>query len=165
MKYLKKFKLFESEDNEQIIREIEDIFSGIGDFGLEVDDIYSGTSLSLGGRDIVTDHREFEMILGPDGKWIGTFQSFSIRLKSKNKNIDGFYIDEGFFQELKDSIGHVESQLGLELNSLYLRTSSGVWFKDVDTLQKWIEELPFAQRASLKWVLYLDLTFKINEQI
>lgn len=162
MKYLKKFKLFESQDNEQIVQEIKDIFSGIDDFGLEVDDVYSSTSLSIGERDIVTDHREFEMILGPDGKWTGTFQSLSIRLKSKNKE---FYIDESLFQELKDCIGHVESQLGLKLNNLYLRTSNGVWFKDVDTLQKWIEELPFAQRSSLKWVLYLDLTFKINEQI
>jgi hypothetical protein len=102
------------------------------------------------------------MILGPDGKWTGTFQSLSIRLKSKNKE---FYIDESLFQELKDCIGHVESQLGLKLNNLYFRTSNGVWFKDVDTLQKWIEDLPFAQRSSLKWVLYLDLTFKINEQI
>ena len=41
-------------------------------------------------------------------------------------------------------------------------TFDGVWFNNVDTMEKYINELPFAKKVSLKWISYLDLTFKIK---
>lgn len=166
MKRIKSFKLFEtssdnSEKNARIAQEIEDIFSTIQESGLYVADVYSGNSLSMGTRDIVTDHRDFQSNIGPDGRWDATFKSLSVRLKHKNKTHDGFEIQDDFYEELKDAIGHAESLYGLKLRNLYLRTSNGVWFKDVDTMKSWINELPFAQRRSLRWVLYLDVTFEV----
>ena len=173
MKRIKSFKLFEtssdnSEKNARIAQEIEDIFSTIQESGLEVSDVYSGNSLSMGTKDIVTDHRDFQTNIGPDGRWEASFKSLNVRLKSKNKALDGFtiqnnfYEDFDFYEELKDSIGHAESLYGLKLRNLYLRTSNGVWFKDVDTMKKWIDDLPFAQRSSLRYVLYLDMTFEVT---
>jgi len=154
-----------SEENSQIAQEIEDIFSSIQEFGLEVTDVYSGNSLSMGTKEIVTDHRDFQSNIGPDGRWDATFKSLNVRLKSKNKAHDGFEIQDSFYKELKDAIGHAESLYGLELRNLYLRTSNGAWFKDVDTMQNWINDLPFAQRSSLRWVLYLDVTFEIMNDL
>ena len=168
MKRIQSFKLFESsEKKERIAQEIEDIFSTIQESGLEVSDVYSGNSLSMGTRAIITDHRDFETNFTPDGKWEASFKSLNVRLKSKNKALDGFTIQNNFYeefdfyQELKDSIGHAESLYGLKLRNLYLRTSNGVWFKDVDTMKKWIDDLPFAQKSSLRYVLYLDITFEV----
>lgn len=162
MKRIKSFKLFESTENKaNIAQEIEDIFSIVQESGLEVSDVYSGNSLSMGTRDVITDHREFHSNIGPDGRWDRTFQSINVRLKSKDKSLNGFMIQDDFFEELKDAIGHTESLYGLELRNLYLRTANGAWFKDVDTMKNWIEDLPFAQKRSLKYVLYLDITFEV----
>jgi hypothetical protein len=171
MKRIKSFKLFESSERTKIAQEIEDIFSTIQESGLEVSDVYSGNSLSMGAKDIVTDHRDFQTNIGPDGRWDASFKSLNVRLKSKNKALDGFtiqnnfYEDFDFYDELKDAIGHIESLYGLELRNLYLRTSNGVWFKDVDTMKKWIDELPLKQRSSLRYVLYLDITFEVTSDL
>jgi hypothetical protein len=172
MKRIKSFKLFESSENKvNIAQEIEDIFSTIQESGLEVSDVYSGNSLSMGTKDIITDHRDFQNNFTPDGRWEASFKSLNVRLKSKNKALDGFtiqntfYEDFDFYEELKDSIGHSESLYGLKLRNLYLRTSNGVWFKDVDTMKKWIDDLPFAQKSSLRYVLYLDITFEVMDDL
>jgi len=162
MKRIKSFKLFESTENKaNIAQEIEDIFLIVQESGLEVSDVYSGNSLSMGTRDVITDHREFHSNIGPDGRWDRTFQSINVRLKSKDKSLNGFMIQDDFFEELKDAIGHTESLYGLELRNLYLRTANGAWFKDVDIMKNWIEDLRFAQKRSLRYVLYLDITFEV----
>ena len=51
MKRIKSFKLFESSERTKIAQEIEDIFSTIQESGLEVSDVYSGNSLSMGTKD------------------------------------------------------------------------------------------------------------------
>ena len=160
MKHIKSYKLFESLKEGDIKQEeIDDIFIGVQDSGLKVDNIYIGNALSIGDREIVTDHREFETILGPDGHYVGSYKSFSIRLKA----IDDFRFDDDLFVELKSSIGHVESEFNLQLGSIYLRTFDGVWFNNVDTMEKYINDLPFAKRSSLRHVSYLDLTFRVLE--
>ena len=162
MKYIKSYKIFESLKEEDITQEeIQDIFIGVQDSGLKVDNIYIGHALSMGDREIVTDHREFETILGPDGHYVGSYKSFSIRLKAIDKN--DFRFDNDLFVELKSSIGHVESEFNLQLGSIYLRTFDGVWFNNVDTMEKYINDLPFAKRSSLRHVSYLDLTFRVLE--
>ena len=162
MKHIKSYKLFESLKEDIRNEEISDIFIHVRDCGLTVEDVYSGHALSMGDRDIVTDHNDFSSILGPDGRYVGSYKSLSIRLK--NENTSSFIIQENLFSELKSAIGHVESQFNLQLSSIYLRTFNGVWFNNVDTMEKYINELPFAKKSSLKHVSYLDLTFKDLEE-
>jgi hypothetical protein len=176
MKFIKPYNTFSQKINEEIdididsaagqkmIDEISDIFVHVRDCGLEVADVYTGHALSMGDREIVDDHREFETILGPDGRYIGSYKSLSIRLrtvKGVNQNERPFfYIEEGLFDELESAISHIESQFDLELGSIYLRTSNGVWFNSVKRMKQYIDQLPFAKKESLKWVTYIDLTFK-----
>ncbi len=176
MKFIKPYNTFSQKINEEIdididsaagqkmVDEISDIFVHVRDCGLEVADVYTGHALSMGDREIVDDHREFETILGPDGRYIGSYKSLSIRLrtvKGENQNERPFfYIEEGLFDELESAISHIESQFDLELGSIYLRTSSGVWFNSVKRMKQYIDQLPFAKKESLKWVTYIDLTFK-----
>ena len=164
MKHIKTYNSFKlnEELDINIIEEISNIFLHVKDCGLEVEDVYSGHALSMGDRDIVTDHNEFSSILGPDGRYVGSYKSLSIRLK--NENTSSFIIQENLFDELKSAIGHVESQFNLQLSSIYLRTLGGIWFNSVDTMEKYINELPFAKKSSLKHVSYLDLTFKDEEE-
>ena len=147
---------------QNIIEEISDIFIHVKDCGLAVEDVYSGHALSMGDRDIVTDHNEFSTILGPDGRYVGSYKSFSIRLVSVNKS--SFSIEDNLFSELESAIKHVESEFNLQLSSIYLRTLGGVWFNNVDTMERYINELPFAKKSSLRHVSYLDLTFKDEEE-
>ena len=172
MKHIKtynSFKLNEELDinidgaaSQNIIEEISDIFIHVKDCGLAVEDVYSGHALSMGDRDIVTDHNDFSTILGPDGRYVGSYKSFSIRLVSVNKS--SFSIEDNLFSELESSIKHVESEFNLQLSSIYLRTLGGVWFNNVDTMERYINELPFAKKSSLRHVSYLDLTFKDIEE-
>jgi len=172
MKHIKtynSFKLNEELDinidgveNQNMIEEISDIFIHVKDCGLEVADVYSGHALSMGDIDIITDHNEFSTILGPDGRYVGSYKSFSIRLKPIERGV--FVIADDFFDELQSSIKHVESQFNLLLGSIYLRTFDGVWFNSVDRMKKYVDELPFAKKESLKWVTYIDLTFKDIEE-
>ena len=166
MKHLKSYKLFESnKESEETVQEISDIFVGLKDCGLEVSGVYTGHSLSLGDKEIVTDHNEFSKI-GPDGRYVGSFKSFSIRLKPfrDSEGRFDFTIDDDIYEELESSIKHVESQFNIELSSIYLRTFDGVWFNSVSRMKKYIDELPFAKRRSLRHVIYLDLTFKYLEE-
>jgi hypothetical protein len=172
MKHIKtynSFKLNEELDididgvaNQNIIEEISDIFVHVKDSGLVVEDVYSGSALSMGNRDIVTDHNDFSSILGSDGRYVGSYKSLSIRLK--NENTSSFTIEENLFSELESAIKHVESEFNLQLNSIYLRTLGGVWFNSVNTMERYINELPFAKKSSLRHVSYLDLTFRDIEE-
>lgn len=163
MRYLKSYKLFESnKESEETVQEISDIFIGVKDCGLEVSDVYTGHALSMGDKEIVTDHNEFSKI-GPDGRYLGSFKSFSIRLKPLEKGV--FAIDDDFFEEVESSIKHVESQFNIELSSIYLRTFDGVWFNSISRMKRYIDELPFAKKQSLRHVIYLDLTFRDLEDI
>jgi len=172
MKHIKtynSFKLNEELDinidgaaGQNIIEEISDIFIHVKDCGLQVENVYSGHALSMGDRDIVTDHNDFSSILGPDGRYVGSYKSLSIRLK--NENTSSFTIEENLFDELQSAVKHVESQFNLQLSSIYLRTLGGVWFNSVDTMERYISELPFAKKSSLRHVSYLDLTFKDEEE-
>jgi len=164
MKHIKtyiSFKLNEELDI-NIIEEISNIFLHVKDLDLEVEDVYSGHALSMGDRDIVTDHNDFSSILGPDGRYVGSYKSLSIRLK--NENTSSFIIQENLFDELKSAIGHVESQFNLKLSSIYLRTLGSIWFNSVDTMERYINELPFDKKSSLRYFSYLDLTFKDEEE-
>jgi hypothetical protein len=163
MRYLKSYKLFESnKESEETVQEISDIFVGVKDCGLEVSDVYTGHALSLGDKEIVTDHNEFSQI-GSDGRYVGSFKSFSIRLKPLERGV--FAIDDDFFEEIESSIKHVESQFNIELSSIYLRTFDGVWFNSISRMMRYIDELPFAKKQSLRHVIYLDLTFRDLEDI
>lgn len=153
MKYLKEFSKF-SDDDKEIFSEIVDIFSYVEDYNLCVDDVYRGNALSIGDKDIIHNHQALELS--------SIFKSISIRLKPKTKG--DFYFDEELYSELKDALKRVESYLGLELNSIYLRTFDGVWFNSIDVMKKYIDELPFAKKSILRHILYIDFTFKdLNE--
>lgn len=174
MKFIKSYGVFYSLNEEldidiygsvsqKVIDEISDIFLGVHDSGLRVDNIYVGHALSIGDREIVTDHTEFETILGPDGHYVGSYKSLSIRLKAFERN--NFNFDNDLYNELKSAIGHLESEFDLKIGTIYLRTPDGVWFNNVDTMEKYINELPFAKRSSLRHVSYIDLTFKILNDV
>jgi len=162
MKNIKPYKLFEAKMSSSreselnnigiTLDQVQDVFIDVKDCGLEVDDIYIGNALSLGNNEIVTDHNDLVF---------NSYRSFSIRLKCTNRQ--NFHIEKDIFDELKLSIGHIESEFNLQLGNIYLRTLDGVWFSNVDTMEKYINELPFAKKGSLKWVSYLDLTFRILE--
>ena len=152
MKHIKEYNKFSEDDD--IYNEVVDIFSYLSDYNLYVEDIYRGNALSMGGKDVVDNHVDLE--------FNSIFKSISIRLKPKIKD---FTFDEELYGELKDALSHVESSLGLELNSIYLRTFDGVWFNSVDVMKKYIDELPFAKKASLRHILYIDFTFKDLEEI
>lgn len=166
MKYLKSYKIFEKDEDQETINDIEDIFIHVKDLGLEVSDVYSGHSLSLGDKQIVTDHMEFSKI-GPDGKFVDSFKSINIRLKpyKKDNTLGSFHIDDEVYGELESAINHVESQFNCEFSNLYLRTTNGVWFSKVSVMKEYIDNLPFAKKQSLRWVSYLDLTFRVLDDI
>jgi hypothetical protein len=160
MKHLKSYKLFESnKESQEVAQEISDIFIGVKDCGLEVSDVYTGHALSLGDKEIVTDHNEFSQI-GSDGRYVGSFKSFSIRLKPLERGV--FAIDDDFFEEIESSIKHVESQFNIELSSIYLRTFDGVWFNSISRMKRYIEE---SSLVKIRHVIYLDLTFRDLEDI
>lgn len=173
MNHLKTYKSFINEEldididsaaGQKMVQEISDIFVHVKDCGLEVADVYSGHALSMGEKEIVTDHIEFETILGPHGKYVGSFKSLSIRLKTYKKDDTdrpNFYIDNDLYSELESAISHTESQFNLKLSSIYLRTGSGVWFSSVKRMKRYIDELPFAKKSALRWVSHLDLTFRV----
>lgn len=166
MKYLKSYKIFERDEDQETINDIEDIFIHVKDLGLEVSDVYSGHSLSLGDKQIVTDHMEFSKI-GPDGKFVDSFKSINIRLKpyKKDNTLGSFHIDDEVYDELESAINHVESQFNCEFSNLYLRTTNGVWFSKVSVMKEYIDNSPFARKQSLRWVSYLDLTFRVLDDI
>lgn len=166
MKYLKSYKIFEKDEDQETINDIEDIFIHVKDLGLEVSDVYSGHSLSLGDKQIVRDYMEFSKI-GPDGKFVDSFKSINIRLKpyKKDNTFGSFYIDDEVYVELESAINHVESQFNCEFSNLYLRTTNGVWFSKVSVMKEYIDNLPFAKKQSLRWVSYLDLTFRVLDDI
>lgn len=166
MKYLKSYKIFERDEDQETINDIEDIFIHVKDLGLEVSDVYSGHSLSLGDKQIVTDHMEFSKI-GPDGKFVDSFKSINIRLKpyKKDNTLGSFHIDDEVYDELESAINHVESQFNCEFSNLYLRTPNGVWFSKVSVMKEYIDNLPFVKKQSLRWVSYLDLTFRVLDDI
>jgi hypothetical protein len=159
MRYLKSYKVFESnKENEETVQEISDIFIGVKDCGLEVSDVHTGYALSMGDKEIITDHNEFSEIE------TGSFKSFSIRLKPIERGV--FAIDNDIFEEIESSIKHVESQFNIELSSIYLRTFDGVWFNSISRMKRYIEESPLVK---IRHVIYLDLTFRdlegVNESI
>ena len=157
MKYLKHFSKFESSTSEdsEIFDEVVDIFSYLSDYNLYVSDVYKGNALSIGNNQVVIDYNDFSSN--------DIFKSITVRLKPKIK--DEFLLMDEAFDELKNAIGHVGSYLDLELMHIYLRTLSGVWFDSVDSLEKYINDLPFAKKKGLKYTIYLDITFKDLEEI
>lgn len=157
MRHLKHFSKFESSTSEdsEIFDEVVDIFSYLSDYNLYVSDVYKGNALSIGSNQVVIDHNDFSSN--------DIFKSITVRLKPKIK--DEFLLMDEAFDELRNAIGHVGSYLDLELMHIYLRTLSGVWFDSVDSLEKYINELPFAKKKGLKYTIYLDITFKDLEGI
>jgi hypothetical protein len=153
----------DGELGENTIQEVSDIFIFVKDCGLQVSDVYSGHALSMGNQEIIIDHNEFDTVLDKkSGKWIGSFKSYSIRLKSIESE---FYIVDELYDELQSAIGHFESQFNCKLSSIYLRTFDGVWFNSIKTMKRWAEGLPFSKKQSLKWVRFLDLTFRVLDQV
>jgi len=149
MRFIKLYESFEEDKYEQI----KDIFINIRDCELKVSNVFAGISLSIGNKKIVTDYNKFGNS--------GNIRSLSVRLVPVV--LHNFYIDDNLFDELRSSIGHLESELELELNNIYLRTPSGIWFNSVDSMEDYIKKLPEKEkRIILKLVAYLDIVFDIG---
>lgn len=185
MKYLMKFENFQSDDfdivNDRTMESIEDIFEVLKDHGLIVDDIYKGTSLSMGTHDVITDHIHFGQEIGKDGKFKGSFKSFTIRLTPKKEGSivrKDLQITDEMFEELKSGIAHVESEMNIRLSSVYLRTLQSVWFKNIDIMKNYLQdkfnsndessdvlikrsEFASENEFTLRYVNHIDLTFEI----
>lgn len=173
MKHLEKFKLFEMRNSDLDItpEEVSDIFIGIQDFGLKFEDIFIGNSLSIRDLDVVTDHRQFGVIKD-------SYRSLSVRLKSTVRH--DFVIEDGFYEEVKHSVAHLENQFSLKLNHIYLRTPNGIWFRNFDIMNKYIKGPTNSQKIkvdgplgdegfvyathtiSVKYANYMDLSFEIK---
>ena len=158
MKHLKLFEEYSLiQEGSITFPEAEEIFFPMIDYGLEFDSVNAGHFLSLGGKDIVEDHKELSRPV---------YSGVSVRLKNK-----GIKIDDSFFGELQDCISHFESRCDSELSSIYFRTPDGNWFKDVDVLKRYLDtqkSLPFANddtRHPYRFVLFVDLQFKFNDNI
>lgn len=153
MKHIKEYNKFQEDGD--IYNEIVDIFSYLSDYNLYVSDVYKSNSLSIGSNQVVIDHNDFSSN--------DIFKSITLRLKPKIK--DEFLLMDEAFDELRSAIGHVTSYLDLELMHIYLRTLSGIWFDSVDSMEKYINDLPFDKKKGLKYTIYLDITFKDLEEI
>ena len=152
MKHIKEYNKFSEDDD--IYNEIVDIFSYLSDYNLYVSDVYKGNActfpLSIGNNQVVIDHNDFSSS--------DIFKSIVVRLKPKIK--DDFLLMGEAFDELRNAIEHLRSYLDLELMHIYLRTLSGVWFDNVDSMEKYIDDIPFDKKKGLKYTIYLDITFK-----
>jgi hypothetical protein len=152
VKHIKEYNKFSEDDD--IYNEIVDIFSYLSDYNLYVSDVYKGNActfpLSIGNNQVVIDHNDFSSS--------DIFKSIVVRLKPKIK--DDFLLMGEAFDELRNAIEHLRSYLDLELMHIYLRTLSGVWFDNVDSMEKYIDDIPFDKKKGLKYTIYLDITFK-----
>jgi hypothetical protein len=159
----------DSASGQKMLEEISNIFIHVKDCGLEVVEVYSGTALGLGDKDIVTDHNQFLTVIGKNGRWEDSFKSLSLRMRMVRDNESErlqFYIDNELFGELQDAISRMEVAYNLKLSSIFLTKGSGIWTKSVSVMKNYIESLPFAQKSSLRWCTYMDITFKdLNEDI
>lgn len=158
MKHLKLFDSFNLiQEGSITFLETEEIFYPIYDYGLEFDSVNAGHFLSLGGKDIVDDHKELSRPV---------YSGVSVRLKNKK-----IRIDDSFFDELQDCISHFESRCDSELSSIYFRTPDGAWFKDVGVFRNYLNQrndLPFDtehERQPYRFVLFVDLQFKFSDNI
>lgn len=166
MKHLKKYKLFESKKQELedslSIEDIQDIFIELKDNNLYVDDCKIGSATSMKdalmkyptGISIITDPDDFDVRFP-------SIDSLSVKLKTFNN--DGILMDKDFFNNLKNSIGHMESQFKLEVNSIFYRTHGNLWVNSVDALRRYLT-IKIGDRdklSSLKNVIYIDIIFEI----
>lgn len=156
MKYIKEYNKYENNYENDIYNDIVDIFSYLLDYNLYVSDVFRGNALSIGDNEIIIDHNDFSSN--------DIFKSISVRLKLRNKG-DFLLFGEDAFIELRDAVGHVESYFGLELMHIYLRNLNGIWFNNVDSMEKYIENLNFMSKKSLKMTIYIDITFKNISQL
>ncbi len=172
MKYLKEYKLFESLtefwikkqdlENSLSIEDIQDIFIDLKDNNLYVDDCKIGSAISMEdalvnypkGRSITTDPDDFDLKSKP-------IDSLSVKLKTLNN--EGILIDNDFFNSFQNSIGHMESQYNLKVNSIFYRTYGNLWANSVGALKKYLTTKigDRDKMNSLKSVLYIDITFEI----
>lgn len=163
MKHLKKYKLFESKKQELVDNlskeDIQDIFIELKDNNLYVENFRVGSATSMDGRKIITNPDDFDIVRGKN------IDSVSVKLRTfyeRNTNNGGIIVDNEFFTNFENSIGHMESQYGLKINSMYLYTS-GLWFNSVDTLKRYvtIKVNDKDKMHILKNLVYIDIVFEI----
>ncbi len=137
MKFIKEFNKFEN--NVSDYKEtIEDIFISIKDFGLKISSIYEDDQISIGDKDIITNHNDFI--------YNDRYESLSINIKESAEEGDNFNINnDDILDELNRTIGHVESELGLKLNNIYSRTYKShtffpFWAKNIESLKKYFKD-------------------------
>mgnify|MGYP005606337301 FL=1 len=113
----------------------------------------------MDGRKIITNPDDFDIVRGKN------IDSVSVKLRTfyeRNTNNGGIIVDNEFFTNFENSIGHMESQYGLKINSMYLYTS-GLWFNSVDTLKRYvtIKVNDKDKMHILKNLVYIDIVFEI----
>lgn len=164
MKYLKEYKLFESRkqdlENSLSIEDIQDIFIDLKDNNLYIDDCKIGNAISM-NKEIITD-----IFAVTDDFDIREAHIESVSIKLKTLNNEGILIDSDFFNSLQNSIGHMESQYNLKVNSIFYRTHmvyGSLWAKSVNSLKRYLTTKigDRDKMNSLKSVLYIDITFEI----
>lgn len=131
------------------LQEVQDIFLDMRDNSeLVVKNVWNGNSFSF--SDEIIKRKDLDTI-----SEVKVIPSLIIRFHFKNDSFQDLNFSDDFFIDIKNGIGHIESQYNLELNSIYLSTlKSGLdtWFKSIESIQS----------KSIKELVYMDISFKLK---
>lgn len=155
MKHLKLFEDFSLIQEGSIdFHESEEIFFPMEDYGLKVSDVYTSHFLSMGGKDVIEDHKELSKPV---------IAGLAVRL-SPNKVSFGnkLSISGDFFSDLQSCVSHFESRCDCKLSNIYFRTPNGCWFSSVDALSNFLDGQDI---LDIRFLAFIDIAFKFNDSV
>jgi len=155
MNHLRKFKHFNNQNIDIKIEDIEDIFSGVFDCGLKLNDCFVGVHLyPPKGYDIYST-KEYTLSAYRD-KDAKSFKSFSVRLYPKDHD---FVFDDDLFTELDLSIEIMENKYSMKFAIIQVRTPEGIWMTSISKFREWFYDLSKEEKEKFKVTSYLDIIF------
>lgn len=157
MKRLQKFNHFNNKSIEIKIEDIENIFSGVFDCGLKLNDCFTGIDMYPPKGYDVYSTKEYIKNKDRDPK---RFESFSVRLYPKYHY---FIFDNDIFTELELSIQIMESKYSMKFAIIKLRTPDGIWMKSISKFREWFYNLSKEEKEKLKVASYLDIIFNTEK--
>lgn len=158
MKHLKTFR----KESPISLQEAQDIFIDLKDDNdLYISNTWLGNSFSFEDEASKVNYNDSNSVL----KATSSIPTLIIRLKSINNQFSfNFKLTDNIFQNLSNSIGHIESQYNLSLNNIFLNgliSDSTYWFKSVESFQKVLDSDPVMWKLLIKKMIYIDISFKL----
>jgi hypothetical protein len=152
MKHLKLFESFNLIQEGNIdFYETEEIFFPMENYGLKASDIFASHFLSMGGKDVIEDHKELSRPV---------MAGIAVRLNPDETFTQRKSISDNFFNDLRDCISHFESRCECKLVNIYFRTPGGCWFSSVDVLSNFL-----SSHIDFRLLAFIDIAFKFNDSI